>query len=544
MIAASTRLADWLSRRVPRGYRILFSVIPYFLLLSGFHFEWTAIRVINHGRFIYTLDDAYIHLALAERIAQGHYGINLGEASAPASSILWPFLLALFTRTGFMEYLPLWINLAAAVGTLYLYTRILRIALAELPDLHARAATAWIAVFLIFATNLIGLAFTGMEHSLQVFLSALIVLGMLQVVRGLQPPAWLVIAIIAAPSVRYECLTVSGIALALLLFCRRWKAAAFGALGMLIPLAAFAGFLHAHGLGWLPTSVTAKVAIVNSQPTHDFIRDHLFNNLATRQGQVLGGLFLLLAGLAIARRNAPAVERLLAAGGAGAILAHLAAGQIGWWERYEVYMLVTGVLLVIYLARGFFQGLFWSSWNRRGWTGHLWPPLNILLLGGLASLLGLPYFGTFGLTPLASANIYEQQYQMHRFVVDYLRAPVAVNDLGWVAFQNPNYVLDLWGLASAEALANRQIQAGPAWMERMVQARAVRLVMIYDTWLPTRPESWVRVARLRLGWKKTVVGGDTVSFYVPDPQSAASMRALLAEFKPSLPPGVRLEIIP
>ena len=99
----------------------------------------------------------------------------------------------------FMEYLPLWINLAAAVGTLYLYTRILRIALAELPDLHARAATAWMAVFLISATNLIGLAFTGMEHSLQVFLCALIVLGMLQVVRGLQPPAWLVIAIIVAP---------------------------------------------------------------------------------------------------------------------------------------------------------------------------------------------------------------------------------------------------------------------------------------------------------------------------------------------------------
>ena len=228
-----------------------------------------------------------------------------------------------------------------------------------------------------------------------------------------------------------------------------------------------------------------------------------------RQGQVLGGLFLLLgrAGDSPGGRH-PRVERLLALGGAGAILAHLAAGQIGWWERYEVYMLVTGVLLVIYLARGFFQGLFWSSWNRRGWAGHLWPPLNILLLGGLASLLGLPYFGTFGLTPLASANIYEQQYQMHRFVVDYLRAPGGGQRPGLGGLPKPALRARPVGAGLRRGAGRPAIQAGPAWMERMVQARAVRLVMIYDTWLPTRPESWVRVARLRLGWKKTVLGAE------------------------------------
>mgnify|MGYP001017862235 CR=1 FL=1 len=46
------------------------------------------------GFFFYTLDDPYIHLALAENILRGHYGINLDEPSSPSSSIVYPFLVA------------------------------------------------------------------------------------------------------------------------------------------------------------------------------------------------------------------------------------------------------------------------------------------------------------------------------------------------------------------------------------------------------------------------------------------------------------------
>ncbi len=558
-MTAALRLSPNLRDRL---CRTVFAVTPFVLLLSGFQFELSAILAMDQGRFIYSLDDPYIHLALAQHIAQGHYGINLSEISAPSSSILWPFLLAPFARTTFYEYVPLALNLLAAAGTLFVYTKIVRTALREAPDFYARAAAAWIAIFLIPATNLIGLAFTGMEHSLQVFLCAAIVLGLIQVVRGRDgkpsanceqsdgaagrdgpTPRWLVAALIAAPAVRYECLAVALPALLVLLACRRWKAAAFSLVGMLIPLAAFSLFLHANGLGWLPTSVIAKVSTANGRPTPNFITDHLIYNLGLRQGQVLGCLFLLLAWLAIARAGTPRTERILAIAGAAAILAHLSAGQIGWWDRYEIYMVVTAVLLVIFLGRGFFQRLFWSAWNQRGWRSYLWPPLNLALLGGLAWLVGMPYFGNFARTSMASANIYEQQYQMNRFVTGYLRAPVAVNDLGWASFGSPDYVLDLWGLASPEALADRTTQAGSDWMDRLVRQHGVRLVMIYDTWFRWRPRSWAPVARLHLGWKQTSAGSDTVTFYVPDAGDVAAIRALLEQFKPTLPPGVRLEII-
>ncbi len=39
-----------------------------------------AAVVARVGPFTYALDDPYIHLALAEEIARGHYGVNPGEA--------------------------------------------------------------------------------------------------------------------------------------------------------------------------------------------------------------------------------------------------------------------------------------------------------------------------------------------------------------------------------------------------------------------------------------------------------------------------------
>ncbi|MDX1696293.1 MAG: hypothetical protein R3208_21185, partial [Ketobacteraceae bacterium] len=58
---------------------------------------------------------------------------------------------------------------------------------------------------------------------------------------------------------------------------------------------------------------------------------------------------------------------------------------------------------------------------------------------------GAPYVVNLVTVPIASNNIYQQQYQMHRFAVEYYNKPLAVNDLGYVSYNNDNYVLDLWG---------------------------------------------------------------------------------------------------
>src|SRR6478672_7980636 len=60
-----------------------------------------------------SIDDPYIHLAVAENILTGGYGINASEHSSPSSSIIYPFLLALTELLGLGIAGPLAINLAA-----------------------------------------------------------------------------------------------------------------------------------------------------------------------------------------------------------------------------------------------------------------------------------------------------------------------------------------------------------------------------------------------------------------------------------------------
>ena len=44
---------------------------------------------------------------------------------------------------------------------------------------------------------------------------------------------------------------------------------------------------------------------------------------------------------------------------------------------------------------------------------------------------------------------------MRRFVLEHVKAPVAVNDVGLVAYRNPYMVLDLIGLGSEEVRLQR-----------------------------------------------------------------------------------------
>ena len=56
------------------------------MLLTAFAMVaiFVAILAFNHGVFVYSIDDPYIHLAVGEQLRHLHYGINAGEASSPS----------------------------------------------------------------------------------------------------------------------------------------------------------------------------------------------------------------------------------------------------------------------------------------------------------------------------------------------------------------------------------------------------------------------------------------------------------------------------
>jgi hypothetical protein len=132
---------------------------------------------------------------------------------------------------------------------------------------------------------------------------------------------------------------------------------------------------------------------------------------------------------------------------------------------------------------------------------------------------------------------------MHRFATQYFPEPVAVNDLGCVAYANDTYVLDLVGLGSEEARQVRQrADFGVDDMRELVEGRGVSYAMIYDTWFTgSVPPEWCRIATLRT--PRISVASGEVAFYLIDRDREAEFRSALADFGPGLPAVATLSVM-
>jgi hypothetical protein len=461
---------------------------------------------------VYSLDDPYIHLALARQILHGHYGINPGEFAAPSSSILWPFLLAPFAFTRLVEFLPLVINLGAVVVAVWWLQRWLE---TWLSPWWALAATAALA----FALNLYGLALTGMENSLQVTLAIIVALSLVR--ERLGWPFWL--SVVLLPLIRYEGLAISLPVLAYLVLSpgRRVASLAAGAV-IAIVVIGFSLYLCRHGVGYLPSSVLAKTGLTLLQKLPRLAT--LWNNIEQQLFFLMIALFA--AGLFVREGKMREAVLLVLAPTA----AHLMFGRYGWFGRYHIYFAAWIVILFVTVyARAGLARLRFLSAVLAVWFAY-------------ASLDSMIATLT---TPLASRNIADQQKQMAIIARDYLDEPVAVNDLGFVSFYAPRYLLDLGGLASYEALQAHADPASNVWIADLMARHHVEQAMIYDGMFPRRPANWIRVATLHLPRPWVAVGDDKVAFYSTSPEAAARLRQALANYRKSSPQAaMMLELVP
>lgn len=449
----------------------------------------------------YTLDDPYIHLTLARNILGGHYGINAGEWSSPSSSILWPFLLALFAALPGFEHVPLVLNLTfAATSAVLLYDFLAR-------SLGPSPLISLAVVALGLGLNIYGLVFTGMEHSLQVLL-VILVAGRL--CRGTLDH-WFWMGVVLLPLIRYE-----GLAISLPLCAYAWhqgnaRAAGGAAAGILVFCFGFSGFLLYLGLPALPLSVIAKG---NFDGAAGVARNAFFNVIAQ---PVLAYCVIRLTGYLFKAGQRPEAYLLTAS----AALFY-AFGQCGWFGRYEVFFVAFVVTLSLH---------WWClAWKDDPVKGHSrwWMMLPVML--AVVAFATLPK-STLS-TPQAAANIHDQQMQMGE-IVKRLAAPVAVNDIGAVSFSAKHYVLDLWGLSSLEALTMRRNHQAGDWISGLMAKHGIEFAFVYDEWVSPRPSGWIRVGELILPGRRITPAADTVALYATNEWAAARLRAVLGSYKES-----------
>ena len=126
-----------------------------------------AVMVSTGGRFVYALDDAYIHMAMAKNLAQhGVWGCTPFQFSAASSSPLWTALLGVvFFLTGVHDVTPLLLNLLLLALSLGVADAFLRQRSAA-PLLRAATLVGLVLVFPMPA-----MALFGMEHVLHLLLT-------------------------------------------------------------------------------------------------------------------------------------------------------------------------------------------------------------------------------------------------------------------------------------------------------------------------------------------------------------------------------------
>jgi hypothetical protein len=501
--------------------------LPYFaagLFLALTTAVVLSLMTMTGARFMYTLDDPYIHLALAERIAAGHYGINLGEVTSPSSSVLWPFLLV--PGSGFMvhKHLPLAINLAAGIGLTMLLGRFVSMLPAGPETTMATLRRLGLVCVLVLASNAVGLALTGMEHNLQVLLALAAALGLIEMTRGRTLPWWAFAAAALGPAIRYELFAVTGAVMIVLAAHHQWRSALKLMAASLVLPALLSLYLVANGNAPLPNSVLTKLNLAASAsadaPWGSILLPRNWQQ-DLPQKLVLWSILLALLYLSV-RRSGP-LRALCAAAALVAVL-HFLFGRFGWFFRYDVYAVMFCGTIALWAAT--------RTWPRHG-----------LLVG---SLLGLVYAAAVLpaalMSPRAGQNVYEQQYQMHRFVIEHWQKPFAVNDLGWVSYRrDPSvYVLDLWGLASNEAVRQRRKTA--EWLDDVTRRHGTGLAMIYTHAFREIPGSWTKVADLELSGPRVSAASRRVAFFATGTGDPAELRAKLRNFGPTLPRGVHLRL--
>lgn len=494
--------------------------------------EFAAVLFLNGGTFVFTLDDPYIHLALAENILHGHYGVNGTEVSAPSSSILWPFLIAPLSQS---PLAVLVLNGLCAAGTLYAVWRLLRPRRDESVEAPGAVAGALggLLVAFIFIANLVGLTFLGMEHTLQVFLSVVIVLGLAAETRTQHVHWGLTGALVVAPLVRYECLALSVPALVYLFARGHRRTAVTTGILMAGGVVGFSGFLSALGLGVMPTSVLCKSDVVASEGRLLSLVSRVRGNVGSMEGmRLLFGLAILLYVVQKSARSR--AERLFAGCISAAVVLHLCFGRRDWYHRYEVYVWASEVAALLYLFRH-------RIYRIAGAVGTYSFAFGAL---ALAYFVCTPYVYAHLTLPVAANNIYEQHYQMHRLATEHLDADVAVNDLGYVSYGNDHYVLDLWGLASREALRRRQSSDTGQWMDDLTRARDIDYAMVYDEWFSERPDGWHKVGELHLSRERITPAHATVSVYATHCDARAPLHTALQSFSDTIPERVGLDIMP
>lgn len=504
---------------------------------------------ITDGRLIYALDDPAIHLSIARTLAQdGTWGVTPGEFQSASSSPLWTIILAMGVAIlpAGEELLPLVLNILASLAVLAVLARVQTVLR---PSRHRPLDVLATAVLTVAVLFLPGATLVGMEHILHL---ALLLLAVHLLLRpDVERPRWQRLApyllIALATLTRLETAFVAaGLGLAYLLEAVPWgrdgpppprsqtvrRVVGLG-LASGLPLVGYALVNRAMGQDWLPNSVVAKSDSLNQSDRIPALREVMERLTVDPVLSLAVASCVVLAALGWRARRPWAIPATAVAV-AGAL--HVTVAQVGWYERYQLYLIGLAVYVGFRAAADIPRPVLASR-------PRLAPLLVLVLLLFTSVKVSLTVEA-----PRAVADTYQQRYQAAVFLDRYYDGEaVATGELGYISLLHDGPLTDLFGLADFEVLEGRKT-IGPreqrqAFFAQLARDRGFKVAAVYpSTLLFDTPPEWILVGTWTLPREEFTAFDREFQFWATVPEEVAPLTEHLLEFQPEMPDDVELEI--
>jgi hypothetical protein len=478
----------------------------------------------TEGVFLYALDDAYIHMAVAKNFAtHGVWGCTPWHFSSSSSSLLWTFGLGLaYVVLQVRDWIPFVVNVVLAVGTLVVAER----SLSRLGVAPVVRATTLLGIVVAFP--MVGMVLMGMEHVAHLLLTiafAGLAVGVLggpeeEAGRRRHTVTLCVLGALVGAS-RYEGFFLVGlVCLAFLVRRQLPRAVSIGAAAIL-PVAAFGLVSVAKGWYFLPNPLMVKAVDERASTLTMLLKPFGSEDLAFLQNNPAMPILLVLGivGAALqwrARRDVWSPHVLFPLLLVAMILlhGHFVFSPLYWAYRYDAYLVAFGIFVAPLVIEGLPTPRGLPRWS-----------LPALLVAALVPVIADVREGVLARAEIAEMrNTYLMHYQTARFIDSYYpNDTVIVNDLGAVTYYTEARILDLVGLGDIEPV--RIMRSGPYTSQDVTAWTAPydpEIAIVQLGWAVARPlvpPEWVKIAEVTVPPNRHRVG-----FFVVKPEDGWALR--------------------
>lgn len=428
------------------------------LSLSGVYFAF----FLNDGNFVYALDDTYIHMSVAKHIAEfGIWGVTKYGLASASSSPLWTLILTglyMLENGDAYLYVPIAVNMFFALLVLNQTDSFTERYISD-----SFSVRLTVLLTLVVATPLFTLSMIGMEHTMQLYITLLLVFKVVDVRNRYTTPDFVLLLAYAffLAATRYDSFAVIAAVAAVAYPFLRTKSAWIMAVAV-VPPALFAIWSLSNDLGVLPSSIIAK-----SAPLSIWLDVKLKNISASPILLVLTIVNTFLYFMTPKEElDAKLYMKILFV----ASMLMLVFGHSGWLYRYDAYIVAMSAIAIIW---------FWQLMKKRENKD-----LKIVGLGLLIILLLYRAITPFIMTIASTHNIYAQHIQTANMIKTcFPDMIVAANDIGAITYFNEMHLIDMAGLGSYEVA--KLLSSGAFTNEKanaILRREKVEVIIVYERW--------------------------------------------------------------